>query len=75
MTKQTGRSVWTGLGGLSVPKLTRISRDCGEMTGHQGMKELGASNMDVAAQPVNQVMPISLQPVPMQTGFIHWIGE
>ena len=40
-----------------------------------GMKELGASNMESVALRVNPVMPISLQPAQMQTGYTHWIGE
>jgi len=39
------------------------------------MKELGASNMENAAQQRNPVMPISLQPAQMQTGNLHWMGE
>ena len=39
------------------------------------MKELGASNMVGAAQPLNPVIPISLQPAQMQTGYTHWISK
>ena len=39
------------------------------------MKELGASNMEGAARPLNPVIPISLQPAQMPTGYTHWIGE
>ena len=39
------------------------------------MKELGASNMEDAAQPLNPVIPISLQPAQMQTGYTRWIGK
>ena len=39
------------------------------------MKELGESNMEGAAQPLNPVIPISLQPAQMQTGYTHWMGE
>ena len=39
------------------------------------MKELGASNMESAARPVNPVIPINLQPAQMQTGNTHWIGK
>lgn len=45
------------------------------MTDIQEMKELGASSMEGAAQRLNPVMPISLQPAQMQTGYTHWIGE
>ena len=38
------------------------------------MKELGESNMEGAAQPMNPVIPISLQPAQMQTGYTHWMG-
>lgn len=75
MTLPTGGKAWIELGGLSVPKLTLTSRDCGEMTEYQEMKELGASKTDGAAQLVNQVMSIRLQTVQMQTGCLHWMGE
>ena len=39
------------------------------------MKELGALNMEGAAQPLNPVIPISLQPAQMQTGYTHWMGK
>ena len=39
------------------------------------MKELGALNLESAAQRLNPVMPISLQPAQMQTGNLHWMGE
>ena len=39
------------------------------------MNELGASNLDGAAQRVNPVTPIKLQPAQMQTGYTHWMGE
>ena len=39
------------------------------------MKELGASNMEGAAKPLNPVIPTSLQPAQMPTGDAHWIGE
>ena len=39
------------------------------------MKELGASSMEGAAQPLSPVIPISLQPAQMQTGYTHWMGE
>jgi len=31
--------------------------------------------MESAAQRLNPVMPISLQPAQMRTGNIHWMGE
>jgi len=45
------------------------------MTDIREMKELGASSMEGAAKPLNPVIPISLQPVQMQTGYTHWMGE
>lgn len=45
------------------------------MLEHNDTRELGASSMDCAAQRVIPVMPISLQPAPMQTGQTHWMGE
>ena len=45
------------------------------MTDIREMKELGASNMEDAAQPLNPLMPISLRPAQMQTGYTHWMGE
>ena len=39
------------------------------------MKELGASNMDGAAKPLNPFMPIRVQPAQMPTGDVHWMGE
>ena len=39
------------------------------------MKELGALSLDGAAQRVNPVTPIKLQPAQMQTGYTHWMGE
>ena len=39
------------------------------------MKELGALNLESAAQRLNPVMPISLQPAQMQTGNLPWMGE
>ena len=39
------------------------------------MKELGASNMDGAVQPMNPIMSINLQPAQMQIGYTHWMGE
>ena len=45
------------------------------MTDIQEMKELGASNMESAAQPLSPVIPINLQPAQMQTGCTHWMGE
>jgi len=45
------------------------------MTDIREMKELGASNMEGVAKPLNPVMPISLQPAQMQTGCTRWMGE
>lgn len=45
------------------------------MTDIREMKELGASSMEGAAKPLNPVIPISLQPVQMQTGYTRWMGE
>ena len=42
---------------------------------YQEMKESGASSMECAAQRVNSVTPIKLQPAQMQTGYTHWMGE
>ena len=39
------------------------------------MKELGSSRKDSAAQRVNPVTSIKLQPAQMQTGETHWMGE
>jgi len=44
------------------------------MTDIREMKELGASSMEGAAKPLNPVIPISLQPVQMQTGYTHWMA-
>ena len=35
------------------------------------MNQLVTSNMEDAAQPMNPLMPISLQPAQMQTGYTH----
>ena len=42
---------------------------------NMGMKELGVSSLDGAAQRENPVTPIKLQPAQMQTGCTHWMGE
>ena len=39
------------------------------------MKESDASSLESAAQRVNPVTPIKLQPAQMQTGYTHWMGE
>ena len=74
MKKPTGGTVWTDKDGLSAPKVTRTSRDCGEMI-IQEMDELDSSNMENAAKRTNHVTPISLQSVQMPTGHICWMGE
>ena len=75
MIKHTGRLAWTIKDGLCAPNVTRTSRDCGEMKDSQEMKELGALSLEIAAQPVIQLMPISLKPAAMQTGLLPLMGE
>ena len=56
-------------------RITHTSEDYGGTNHSMEMKELGALNLESAAQRLNQVMPISLQPARMQTGNMYWIGE
>ena len=75
MTRLTGKLALIGKDGPDVPKITHTSEDYGGTNHSMEMKELGALNLESAAQRLNQVMPISLQPAQMQTGNLHWMGE
>ena len=73
MTQQTGGGAWTRKDGLCALEPILTSRDSGEMI-HQEVMVFGFWKKESAVQQVNQVTPISLQPVEMKTGGLRWMG-